>query len=287
MVTKYISNPDRKAVKEKILQVKNTISAIKKYKSLVIIDLRKLPDALFQAIRKQVRQNNGAVFVLKKPVVSRVLASDPRLSKYQKEATKPLALICTDKSPFEMNKFFKEFRRKKAAKVGDEPKEDLVVPEGDTDLPPGPALSELKAAGVNAQIKAGKISVVKASTVAKAGEKLTSQKVKALQTLNIMPFEVMAQFVMGYDGKYVYTRQVLDDAENVPMDLAHASRQANNVALNVGYPTSQNIDMLLGSAFKQAINVSVNGSLYSSSSLEQLLISALRQSMALENVEKK
>ncbi len=283
----YKTDANRKSVKEKVDEVKSTISEMKKYKTLVLIDLRQLPDALLQSIRKRIREDGGKLFVLRKPVITRVLSSDERLKSYAAECTKPMALICTEKSPFEMNSFFKEFRRKKAAKVGDVSNIDLIIPAGDTDLPPGPALSELKSAGLNVQIKAGKIAVIKDSMVAKAGEKLTGPKVKALQTLNVMPFEVMAKFVMGYDGHYIYTKALLDDAEALPTDLAAALGQGRDVSLNMGYPTELNISILLGDAFLQAFNVSLNGSLYSSNSMEQLLVSAMRQGTAISGTEKK
>jgi large subunit ribosomal protein L10 len=161
---------------------------------------------------------------------------------------------------------------------------DIVVPEGETDLPPGPALSELKAGGLNVQIKAGKIAVVKDSTVAKAGEKLTEPKVKALTTLNVMPFEIMANLLFGFDGTYIYSKELLDSGETVGSDISYALSQAMNFSLNASYPTEQNINMLLGQAVRQAVNVSLNGSIYSSSSIGQLLGSAYRQGSALSKL---
>lgn len=283
----YKVDVNRKTIKEKVHEVKEALTQIKSFKSLVLLDLRQLPDSLFQSLRRKIRQNGGKVLVLRKAVASRVLVGVPKMAEYAKECNKPMAFILTNSSPFEMNKFFNENKKKRAAKVGEIATSEIVVPEGDTDLPPGPALSELKAAGVNAQIKAGKIAVVKASTVAKSGEKLTVQKVKALQSLNVKPFEVMAKFVIGFDGSYIYSKQLLDDAETVPTDLGNALSQALNVSLNVNYPTKQNAEVLLVHALKQGMNVSLNGGLYSSSALERLLVSAIRQGSALDSLEKK
>lgn len=283
----YKIDTNRRAIKEKTEEVKKTIEEMKKYKTVVMLDLRKLPDALFQNLRKRVRNEGGKVFVLRKAVGSRVLEANPKLKEYVKECDKPIAIICSDKSPYEMNVFFKENKKKRAAKIGDVAITEIVVPEGETDLPPGPALSELKGAGVNAQIKGGKIAVVKASTVAKAGEVLTAPKVKALTTLGVMPFETMAKFIMGFDGTYIYSKELLDSADTLHTDLASAFAQANNVSLNVSYPTGANINILLGSAVKQGMNVSLNGNLYSTSSMEQLLVSVIRQGSALSSLEKK
>lgn len=283
----YSIDTNRKAVRKKMEQVQQAISDMKQYKTVALLDLRKLPDALFQNLRKKIRQDGGKVLVLKKPVVSRVLASNKKLAAKVSACENPVALILTNKSAYEVNSFFKQNRKSRAAKIGDVAIEDIVVPEGDTDLPPGPALSELKTAGLSVQIRAGKIAVVKDSTVAKAGDKLTDQKVKALQTLGVKPFEIMARMIFGFDGEYIYSKELLDIGDTIHADVASGLSQALNLSLNASYPTKQNIDLLLTDALRQSMNLSLNGDLYSSSSIGQLLTSAMRLGTAISSVEKK
>ncbi|MBI5222903.1 50S ribosomal protein L10 [Candidatus Micrarchaeota archaeon] len=283
----YKIDVNRSAVKKKVEEVQSALKAVKKYKTVVLLDLRQLPDALFQKLRQKVRQEGGTVLVLRKPVAIRVLEGIPKMAKYTTECNKPMAFILTNKSPYDMNVFFKQNKKKRAAKIGEITDVELVVPAGDTDLPPGPALSELKAAGLNVQIKAGKIAVTKDSTLAKAGEKLTVQKIKALQSLNIQPFETMAKFIIGFDGEYTYSRELLDGADTAATDLGSCIGQGLNVSLNLQYPTGLNAEILLGNAIKQSMNVALNGNLYSTSFAEQLLVSAMRQGSALNSLEKK
>ncbi|MEW6036042.1 MAG: 50S ribosomal protein L10 [Candidatus Micrarchaeota archaeon] len=282
----YKTDINRKEVRRKVEQTATTIAEMKRYKTVAVLDLRKLPDALFQSLRKRIRDDGGKVFVLKKAVISRVLASNKKLAAKVGETEKPVALILTNKSAYEVNSFFKQHKKKRAAKVGDVAVADIVIPEGETDLPPGPALSELKAGGVNVQIKGGKIIVSKESVVAKGGEKLTGPKVKALQSLGVMPFELTANLLFGFDGEYVYGKELLDIGDTISADMAAGLSQGLNLSLNICYPTGQNIDVLLGDALRQAMNVSLNGGLYSSGSIERLLSSAMRQGMALEGLKK-
>ncbi len=278
----YIIDTNKKTIQEKIRKVKEVSEDMKNFKTVALLDLKKLPDALFQALRKKIREGGGHVYVLKKPVIERVLKSEKKLSEKSDECRKPVALILTNETPYQLNKFFKENRKKRAAKVGDVAKSDIIVPEGETSLPPGPALSELKAGGVNVQIKGGKIVVNKASTIAKAGDQITAPKVKALQSLGIMPFDVMANMIFGYDGQYIYSSELLDSVDTVLPDLQASFSQAMNVSLNAKYPTAANIDLLLGEAFQQSMNFALNAEVYSSSAIEQLLGSAFRQGLALE-----
>jgi large subunit ribosomal protein L10 len=184
-----------------------------------------------------------------------------------------------------LRSFFRENKKKRAAKAGDVAPFEIVVPAGDTDLPPGPALSELKNAGLNVMIKAGKIVVSKDSVVAKTGEKITIQKASALQKLNIMPFEIMANLRYGYDGKYVYSKEVLDVDVTLNQDLVRGYQDAFNLSLNAGIPTQGNIQLLLGNAFRQGVSLAINADIYSSSSIEQLLALAFKQGMAFESLK--
>jgi len=257
----YKADTNKKTVKKKIEQVHTAVADMKKFKTVAMLDLRKLPTALFQNLRKRIRTDGGIVLVLKKPVIERVLQSNKRLSDKAKECDKPVSLIFTNMTPYEINTFFKTNRKKRAAKVGEEAILDIIVPEGETDLPAGPALSELKAAGLNVAIKAGKIAINKDSTVAKRGDKLTVQKVKALQSLGIKPFETAATMIFAYDGEYIYSKEILDIGDTINADLAYC--------------------------ISQAVNLSINSGAYSSSSIEQLLVSAIRQGSALDGLSSK
>ena len=283
---KYTADPKRKTVREKIEKVAQVKADIKNYKTLAIIDLRKLSDALFQSLRKKIRTGGGKVFVLKKPVIQRIIESDPKLALLAKECDKPVALILTNSSAFELNKFFKQNKKTRAAKTGEVAPFDIIVPEGETDSPPGPALSELKGAGINVQIKGGKIVVAKESVVAKSGETLNDLKTKALQKLNVKPFEISVKLLFGYDHHYIYNSEVLNIDETLHGDLTKSLNDALNVSINASYPTKQNIEILLRDAYRQSINIALNGNLYSSSTMEQLLILASRQGMALGKLGK-
>jgi len=272
---------NRPAVKKKAEQVKKVIEEMKGYKTVSLVALEKLPDSLLQLLRKKIKEDGGKVRILRKAVLSRVLESNPKLKEKVSEADKPAALIMSNWTPYQLNKFFKQNTKKRAAKTGETAPYEIVVPEGETDLPPGPALSELKAGGVNVQIKGGKIVVAKDSTVAKSGDKITSAKSKALQTLGIKPFTVEARMVFGYDGEYIYEKSVLDVGDTVVEDLTAAAKDAFNLSVNADYPTAANVDVLLKDAYMQSVNVAVNSDTYSQVSIDDALMKALMQSGAI------
>ncbi len=278
---------ERKAIELKKKQVKELGAELKSYKNVAIIDLRNLPDKLLQQTRKELR-NKAKIKVAKSVVLRKALESVSAPEKLLEPFTNPSALVFSSISPYELYQFFSHNTMKMAAKPGQIAPEDIIVPAGGTDLMPGPALSELKAAGIAVQIKAGKIAIMKNSVVAKKGEEITSVKTKALQTLGIKPFDAGVSLIVAYDGEYIYTPELLSiSAETLIPEFTSALQDALNISINADYPTSQNISILLTLALADARNLALNGEIYSSQAIEQLLASALRQGTALSNIEEK
>jgi len=273
-----------KAVREKkesvaIAGKKANVLAITKvagnYPNVALLNIRNLPDRILQKSKKQLRGKADFV-VARNSTIIRALDASKKGKELSSHMDFPTALVFTSMSPYQLFKFFKDNKTNVAAKPGMLAPFDIIVPEGETDLMPGPALSELKGAGINAQIKGGKIIIAKDSVVAKKGAKITDNVCKALQKLNILPFEAMVNMVAAYDGKFTYTGSILDiDEHQLRADLVESLAQSFNVSYNASFPTSQNIDALLSNAYAQSRNMAINGCIYSAASTEMLLTQAV------------
>lgn len=239
--------------REKAAEIAKEISSAK---NVAVIDLRSLPDSLLQKLRKQLREKGSKVRIAKATVLQRALTAAGKPKEMVELFNRPAALVAMDITPYELNQFLRQNIMQVAAKAGEKSPTAIIVPAGDTPLPPGPALSELKTAGLNVQIRGGKIAVIKDSTVVKAGDVITPEKAKALQTLGFKPFTVRASILLAYDGKYVYAPEILDISA----------------------------EELLLEAYMQGVNVGINGSIYSPESIEQLLSQSARIGMALSDL---
>jgi len=265
---------ERKAIEGKKLRVEEISKSVGKYPVVALLNIRNLPDRILQSSKKKLRENSEFA-VAKNSVISRALEKSGK-GELASHADFPSSLVFTKLTPYALFKFFKDNKVKVAAKPGQIAPFDIVVHEGETDLMPGPALSELKNAGINAQIKAGKIIIAKDSVVAKAGTKISDNVCKALQKLNILPFDAMVNMVAAYDGKTTYTASILNvDEAQLNADVLSCLSQAFNVSYNASFPTSQNIDALLTNAFSQGRNMAINGGVYSVESTELLLAQAV------------
>lgn len=287
MKENYTVDTSRKSIQEKIKKVEELKGEMKKYKTFAIIELRNLPDDLLQSSRKKLREAGNKVIMARKAILQRVFGNDPKLAKFVKACEAPVAIVLSNQSPYELNQFFRSAKKKMAAKVGQIAPYEIVVPAGETDLPPGPALSDLKNAGINAQIKAGKIAVAKDSTVAKTGEVINLQKTKALQILGVKPFEKTINVIYAYDGEYIYDAALLNiGANEINSGLVTAFVQGNSMSLNAKFPSKSTIKVMVTTALVQGRSFAVNGKLYSKESVGQLLSLASRQGSALSGVKK-
>ncbi|PIT84973.1 50S ribosomal protein L10 [Candidatus Micrarchaeota archaeon CG10_big_fil_rev_8_21_14_0_10_45_29] len=276
---------ERPAKEKKKMLVQELSAEIKSAKTVVLLDVRNLPDRLLQAARKQLRGKNTKFLMSKNSVLKRALeasgADGKRIAELMK--TPSVVVISQDLSPYDIFRHFKLNKQKVAAKPGQMAESDIIVPAGETDLPPGPALSELKLAGINARIAGGKIAVAKDSTVAKKGEKISGNVCKALQKLNILPFMAGISMVAGVRESTLYMAEVLDiDEKQLFDDLVSSCAQCYNCSVNCIYPTEMNISHLLSGSIMQAVGLVRESGAYSESHIQLVLAPAMRMQDALE-----
>ncbi len=273
----------RKAIEEKKKLVEHLVEKAKGYDVITLITLRNLPDFIFQATRKELKKKGAYVKVAKLAVLKRVL-KQRGLEEWSEKLNMPACIILGNIAPYDMAVFFRENRKKVPAKPGQVAPFDIVVPAGETPLPPGPALTELKQAGLPVQIKGGKIAITKDHVLVKEGEEVDEIKAKVLQKLDILPFDAGVEIIMSYDGKYIYTPDVLSITPQEILDgVMNAFAQGMNVSINAGYPTPATAEAIMLSAITQARNVGINGQLYSPETINEVLSVAVRQGVAVGN----
>jgi large subunit ribosomal protein L10 len=130
---------------------------------------------------------------------------------------------------------------------------DIIVPKGDTGLPPGPALSDLKKVGIKAQVHGATIFVPNDTVITKAGEEINVSVVSILSILDIKPIELILNVPMVKEDGLIYLKDVLDvDAEAIYNNIIIAVRSAINLGVEIVYPSKDTIEPLILKAQLQA-----------------------------------
>jgi len=275
----------RPAIRKKMEQVEELKKAIEEHKgeAVVILDLRNTPNQLLQKTRKRLKEGKKAFFkVYKLTVLKRALEGEGLPEGLYSDITFPSAVILVAEHPYRLSLDFRANMLSVPAKPGQIAEEDIVVEAGETDLPPGPVLSELKAAGLPVKIEKGKIAVIKDTVLVKKGEVIDEMKAKALQTLGIKPFKVGVKVYKAFYEGLLFTPEVLSlTPEAVEEGISSAIGYAINLGLNANYVTPENAELLIVKAFQQAKGLAFEAAVPSKAFIEELLSLAYRQANAL------
>ena len=264
-------------------ELKSVASLIGKYSVIGVADLENFPADLFQKLRKQL---NGKVEftgskqrVIKKAFEQSKLKESGLLDSIKGSC----AIIATNLNPFELYAILKKNSGKIGAKPGIIAPFDIIVPAGDTGLPPGPALSDLKQAGLPVKVQGATISIPEDTVVAKKGEIIKPVVASTLAKLDIKPIKVMLGLVCAYEEGQLYKADVLDiDMEKQFEKFCTAHRNALALALEIAYCASATTPLLLQKAHRNALAVALESSFPEKEVLPMLLQKAEMQANAIK-----
>lgn len=227
---------------------------VKNSEMLAIADISGLPAIAAKDFRKVLKENGFKVKVSNQKVISKVLAA-VGLTDILTISKGSVALIGGNGSPFSMYSLIKKNASASGAKIGMDAPVDIIVPEGKTNIPPGPALSDFKAVKIDTQIKEGKIYVPKSVTIAKKGDKIDAKVVAILTKLGIKPIKVLMNIKGAYAkvDKLLYSGSVLDiNIDEVRMKFISAYKNAQFLAIDRAIVNKDTINPLIAKAYKSA-----------------------------------
>ncbi len=256
---------------------------VEEYPVIAVADLNQLPANLFAQLRKKLYPN-AIVKVSKARVIQKAInASKLKGSGIADNVTGNVGVIFSRLNPFELYGFIKKNKGSAFAKEGQLAPEDIIVPAGDTGLPPGPALSDLKAAGLNVRPMGATIHVVDDKVVTKKGEPVNKAVASTLSKLNIKPIRIGMKVKSALENGFIYKGEVLDiDTDKVFGDFVTAHAQAFNLAFSISYLSAQTTPLLLQKAARDAMSVALEAEIYSKETLPIFLAKANAQASVLK-----
>ncbi len=235
---------------QKIKSVEELSDLMKNKKTILIASIKNIPASQFQEIGKKLR-SKAIVKVPKKSLIFRALdsSSDKEIKKLREKIEDSFAILFSDLDSFELASELEESKSPAKAKAGQEAPEDIEIPEGPTDLIPGPAISELGALGIQIQIEKGKIHIKESKIIAKQGTKISQGAADLMGKLDIKPFSVGFIPLCAFDtkeGKLYLNIKI--DKQGTIKELQTAYSKALGFSVEIGYATEDTIKFLIGKA---------------------------------------
>ncbi|MFH0830145.1 MAG: 50S ribosomal protein L10 [Candidatus Aenigmatarchaeota archaeon] len=266
--------------KEKTEQVLKLAHEMDKSTVIAILNLHKMPASALQKI-KGTLTGQAHIRVVKKCVLRLALEKAGRADLVKLLGSQP-AVMLSSGNPFKLYRTVSMNKSPASAKAGDIAPEDITVPAGPTDIPPGPAISTLTKVKIAAKVEGGKIAVSKDSRVAKAGDVITADLAGALSMLKIRPMSIGLDIVSMWEAGTLYDKNVLaiDDVKTMA-NLMKAITGAFNLSVNAGWPTKLTMGTMLAKGFREAKTLGMEAEILDKGIIEELMARAKAQAEAL------
>ena len=198
------------------------------------------------------------------------------------ELTGQCLFMFTNMSPFKLNVLLAKNKIMLAARGGDISSIDIVVPEKNTGIAPGPMLTEFKEAKIPTKIDQGTIWISKKTTPVKKGGVINQKFAALLGKLDIKPVEAgIALYSAIEDGLKYSQDELVIDVEKIRDEFAQAHQQAVSLSIEAAYVTPENISQILSKAAQSARSVSIESGFMTDDTKEQILQKADAQAKAL------
>jgi large subunit ribosomal protein L10 len=237
-------------------EVDELVDFIGSFNSVGIVGVAGIPSRQLQAMRRELH-GSADVRMSRNTLTVRALEEvNDGVEELTQYVAGQVALIGTNDNPFGLFKQLEASKTPAPINAGEVAPNDVVIPEGDTGVDPGPFVGELQTVGAAARIQDGSIMVTEDSKVLEEGEAVDDDLANVLTELGIEPKEV------GLDLKGVYSDGVLFEPEELEIDvdeyeadIRSAAAAARNLSVNAAYPTAATAGTLLAKASGEAKSV--------------------------------
>ena len=258
------------------------VEFLESYGSVGIVDITGIPSRQLQDMRREL-YGTAALRVSRNTLIERALSeAEGDLEQLADYVSGQIGLIGTNDNPFGLYQQLEASKTPAPINAGEVAPNDVVIPEGDTGVDPGPFVGELQTVGANARIDGGSIKVVEDSMVLSAGEEVSVDLANVLSELGIEPKEVGLDLRGVFSDGVLFSPEELDiDIDEYVADLKSASSAARNLSINAEYPTTRTAPSMLAKAAGEAKSVGLSAAIESPDLADDLVSKADGQVRAL------
>jgi len=273
----------KRAVKAR--QIERIRKLAEEYPVIMFADFTRVPANAFQRLRKELAPNTKLVVIKKKlvPIAFKDL-DRPGLQKLLDYIPNNLVIVFSKESPAEIYRKLVENKISVFVKPNDIAQRDIVIPEGPTDLMPGPILTDLRALGVKTKIRGSKIWIDSEKLLVRAGERIDATIADVLHKLGIKAMEVYIRPSAAIDSDGVlYLPEVLSmTTERAERAIREAFQNAFKLAVEIGEIDRTTIRVLIQKAYSYARSLALWTGWISPETITELLKRAHIQATLLQ-----
>ncbi len=284
MSVQAVAKPRRRIPEWKIKEVEELANLISSHRVIAIFKLTGLRANLIHEIRRKLR-DIATIRVAKKTLFMKAAekAGKPELSKIIEDFKEPIGFIFSNISAFKLKIILDKNRIPMHAKAGEKADFDVVVPEMNTGLPPGPILSEFGKLGIPTKIEGGQIWIAKDTVVARKGDVISPELASLLARLDIKAVLKGVVIEKAFEDGVLLTKEQLEiDLEKMREEIKSAHRNALTLSVEIGYVTPETIKPILIKCMMEAKALAVEAEIPSKDTIKDIILKAEAMAQTLK-----
>ena len=269
--------------KESLAELQGLLS---KYPVIAAADLTKVRSSQIHELRKRLR-DRVTMIVAKNNLLRKSVElsdyKDGKLGEFVKDLTGSNILLFSELNPYALIILLDKSKVRVPAKAGDIATGEIMIPAGNTGLPPGPVISEFGEIRVKTKIEGGSIWVAQDSVVARKGDQITAKMASVLSKLGLKPMEAGLTLAVAFDnGTILRPEDMAFDLPSYKSDVFLAINNALNLSTEAGYVTPENAPRILVKGMREALALAGESGFLEAGTVEYVLKRALMNATVLD-----
>ena len=257
----------------------------RRYPVVAAAELSKARSAMLHEIRRRLR-NQVEIMVIKKSLARKAAEElkeeRPNLTRFIDSIKGGALLLFTGMDPFKLSLLVQRNKVRVEARGGDVAESDIVVPAGNTGIPPGPVISEFSALKIPTKIDSGTIWITMDTVAARKGEVISPKLASLLSRLGVKPVETGLSLISAYsDGTVIAGEDLKLDLGEYRRRIIEAASNALNLAVNANIPTRESLPFIIARAYLEARRIAVEAEYPDKEIIRESIISAHLKALKL------
>jgi len=257
----------------------------RRYPVVAAAELSKARSAMLHEIRRRLR-NQVEITVIKKSLARKAAEElkeeRPNLTRFIDSIKGGALLLFTGMDPFKLSLLVQRNKVRVEARGGDVAESDIVVPAGNTGIPPGPVISEFSALKIPTKIDSGTIWITMDTVAARKGEVISPKLASLLSRLGVKPVEAGLSLISAYsDGTVIAGEDLKLDLGEYRRRIIEAASNALNLAVNANIPTRESLPFIIARAYLEARRIAVEAEYPDKEIIRESIISAHLKALKL------
>ncbi len=266
----------------KIEEVEYLTKLFKTYPVFAIADLTGFPTSQLQKLRKKLA---GKVLfrVSKNKLILRALKNAGfDVNKFEELLTGQNLLLFTRMNAFELGMLLEKYKGTTYYRPGEIAQQEIVIPEGNTGLSPGPILSTFSKLKIPTRIQGNSIVVTKDTVVARPGDVISEELASLLQRLGIALKEVKIRVKVAYDnGILIPGDKLVLNIDEYIENLRNAYLDAIKIGVEIAWPVPEILELTISRAYREALILAAETGFITPETVEYVFRTAILKAMAL------